>query len=122
MEIAIKKLVNEHFILWNEQDRSKRTLLIEALYADDVEFIDPFVAITGKDKINDFIDHLHKENPGFQFTTSNNPDQHHEVARLVWNFGPDDNKDLIKGEDVFVISKGLISKVYTFIDKMNSQG
>jgi hypothetical protein len=117
MEYSVAtSLLQRHLEIWSETDPEKRRSGIDEIYTDDVEFIDPFAIINGKEKLDFFINDLQSKNPGFVFTAASLVTWHHNIASLDWNFGPENKPDAIKGQDVIVIKDGRIEKLYAFIN------
>lgn len=70
--------------------------------------------------MNDFIKDLQKKHPDFDFSLAQPIESHNNIARLFWQFGPENKPDTITGQDIFVIENGKIKSLYIFIDGLKN--
>jgi hypothetical protein len=116
----IDELLTRHLQVWSENDAKIRKVLIQEIYALDVEVVDPFSIITGQESLNDFITGLQSKNPGYQFSFANAIDSHNHIARLNWQYGPPESPAMITGQDIFVIGAARIERLFIFVDGPNA--
>jgi len=116
----VNKLLNRHLETWSESDVEIRKALIQEIYTEDVEVVDPFSVIVGRQTLNNFITELQNKYPGYLFELSKDIDSHNHIARLNWRYGPPDNPDTITGQDIFVISAGRIERLFVFVDGLKN--
>lgn len=115
---STESLINMHLAIWSETDREKRKQAIDEAYADTCEILDPFYpdVFRGRDALMRLIDDVQAKFPGFVFTKKR-LDEHHNVIKLSWGYGTEENPDAVTGNDVFVTDGGYIRLLYIFIDK-----
>ncbi len=51
----LEKLVDTHVAAWNERDRTKRDLLLEKIYAENIKMYDSDSIFESRDAISQFI-------------------------------------------------------------------
>lgn len=119
-KVDIEALAKKHLDIWTEKNAQKRNESIKEVYTEDVEIIDPFFVINGHSNLNDFIKDLQKKHPDFDFSLAQPIESHNNIARLFWQFGPENKPDTIPGQDIFVIENGKIKSLYIFIDGLKN--
>ncbi|MDJ1501551.1 nuclear transport factor 2 family protein [Xanthocytophaga agilis] len=115
----IERLVERHLELWNQKDQTSRNVLMQEVYATDIEMVDRHFIAVGHAHINEFIQNLQQKNPNFRFSHRYPIDTHHNIARLYWQFGSKEKPDVVTGMDLFVIEKDKVQKLYVFVDEPN---
>jgi hypothetical protein len=90
--------------------------LTENIYADNIQVIDPEIILNGRKEVDEFINGLLNQHPGFEFSAVKAIETHHGMAILSWQFGPSSKPDTITGQDLFTITNGKISKILVFVD------
>ena len=116
MNTETKKLVKAHLQMWGEPDHHKRLALANDIYTANIQVIDPEVILNGLAEVNNFIDSLLKQHPGFKFTTTKPIEAHHNTAILSWQFGPASKPDTITGYDIFTIAEDKIIFLLVFVN------
>ncbi|KUJ62402.1 glyoxalase [Flavobacteriaceae bacterium CRH] len=111
-----KVLIEKHLEVWNEKDQTKRTALMNKIYASDIEMVDCHFIAVGNDAISTFIVDLHQKNPDFRFRAKS-VETNHNVVRLYWQFGSKAKPATVTGMDLFVIENGKVQKLYVFVDE-----
>jgi hypothetical protein len=114
--VEVTALLAQHVILLNEVDEAKRTLALPAVYAENLQFLDPHGEFTGRAYLNNFVHNLQLKYPGFVFRETAPLEFHHNVARLSWAFGPVGGTAPVTGQDIAVLANGRIQTLYIFID------
>ena len=111
-------VVERYLAVWNETDPAARRKRIDDLFADDVRYVDPLAAVTGRDALAGLIGAVQQQFPGFTFSPDGAVDAHHDQARFTWHAGPPGAAEpLAIGFDVAVFEGGRIREVYGFLDK-----
>ena len=114
----IESIVRRYLDSFNETDARRRRAAIDALYTEDCSYIDPNVAVTGRDGIDAYIAGVQKQFPGVVFTLAGKVDAHHDQARFTWHVGPPGAAPVAVGFDVAVFENGRIRRVYGFLDNV----
>lgn len=109
-------VIDQHLTIWSERDQNIRTANITKVYAADAEIIDPHFVANGHGELNGLIDSLQNKFPNYTFALRQPIEQHHNVARLYWQFGSESKPDAETGLDVIILENGLIKKLIVFID------
>lgn len=112
------EIIDKHLNIWSDTDRVRRRKAIEEIYSEHCIVVDPFYSevFRGHDALMTLIDDVQEKFPGFVFS-KNTQDEHHNVAKFSWNYGPAGDPPGVTGEDFFLIENGLIEQLYIFIDK-----
>ncbi|OAS21533.1 nuclear transport factor 2 family protein [Paenibacillus oryzisoli] len=112
------EIIDKHLSIWSDSNRARRRKAIEEIYAQDCIVVDPFYpeVFRGHDALMTLIDEVQGKFPGFVFIKTSQ-DEHHNVAKFTWNYGPVGGQPGVTGEDFFFIEEGLIQHLYIFIDK-----
>ena len=110
-------LAIRHLGIWSQQDEAKRNVLLLQTYASDMEMVEPSLVLSGFGKLNEFLNSLLHENPGFTFTLAKPVVAHHNLVCLYWHFGPASNSKAATGTDLFVVENGKVQKLYVFVDE-----
>jgi hypothetical protein len=111
-------VVERYLAVWNETDAATRRAAIDDLFAEDVRYVDPLAAVSGRDALSGLIGAVHGQFPGFVFGSGGPVDAHHEQARFTWTLGPRGGEAVVIGFDVAEMdAEGRIRQVFGFIDK-----
>ena len=111
----------KHLELWSEQNSSIRRHKMEALYLNNVRFIDPFTNLTGKEKLNEFIMELQKKYSGFLFSLVGDVLYHNNTIKFNWEYSSHKDSEKITGTDVLILRNERVDKIMVFIDNLPSQ-
>ncbi|MDP5201895.1 VOC family protein [Flavobacterium sp. DG2-3] len=109
-------IVENHLKIWNEKDEAKRNVLLNQVYASDVEMVDRHFIAEGINDISKFIVELQTKNPEFRFTAKS-IETNHNIIRLYWQFGSKSKPAVVSGMDLFVIENGKVQKLYVFVSE-----
>jgi hypothetical protein len=100
---VIQNLIDRHFEIWNDSNSSRRV----PNYAG---------AVSGHAGVEQKLSEVQGKFPGYRFS----PDPaswNHGLGRVTWGYGPADNPNLIRGEDIFTVADGKIATLRVFINK-----
>ena len=112
-------VVDRYLAAWNSTDPERRRAAIDALFTDDVRYVDPIAAVEGRDALDGLIAAVHEQFPGLVFTPGGPVDAHHEQARFTWNLGAPGGEPVVIGFDVAELGPdGRIRRVFGFLDKV----
>ena len=112
----IQQLIDRHFAIWNDPDSVGRASAYAALYHDDVLIADYAGKAVGHDALGRKIDEVQAKHPLFRFTPDA-PVWNHGVGRVTWAYGPVDNPQQVRGEDIFTVIDEKIASLRIFIDR-----
>ena len=116
--IQPKAIAERYIAIWNETNAGRRRAVIDELFTDRCEYIDPNVAAHGRAELEGFIGAVQSQYPGVVFTIAGQVDAHHDQARFTWHaVAPGMLEPVAIGFDVMVLDGGRIRSVYGFLDK-----
>lgn len=114
--VIVQQLIDRHFEIWNDTDAARRNARFAQVYTDNFYVADYDGVVTGYAAVAALIDKVQGGHAGFIFT----PEPvawNHDIGRVTWGYGPKDQPNLIRGEDIFTIRNGKLASAYVFIDK-----
>jgi hypothetical protein len=100
----VTTLVDDYLAAWNETDGAARRALVQRVFTDDAEYLDPQMAGAGTDGIDALIAGVHERFPGFRFTLADGPDAHHDRVRFAWHLGPEGGDPIVLGIDFATVA------------------
>jgi hypothetical protein len=118
----VTPVIDRYIAIWNESDSNRRRDLIARTWTDDASYVDPLVAVEGRDAIDATVAAAQSQFPGFSFRLAGPVDAHHNLARFTWELAPSkDAEALVAGFDVAVLAEdGRLQNVHGFLDKVPS--
>lgn len=81
---AIADVVTAYMAAWNETDATRRQALLAQCWSDDGVYVDPNVALAGRDALAGHIAKVQACRPGAQLEFMSGIDVHHDVLRFLW--------------------------------------
>lgn len=113
-------IVERYLQVWNEVDPDARASAAATVFAADVSYVDPLLAVDGRDALVSAIGAVHQQFPGFRFQPAGRVDGHHGQVRFGWELGPADAAQApVAGFDVAVLdADGQIRAVHGFLDRV----
>ncbi|MEX3634115.1 nuclear transport factor 2 family protein [Paraburkholderia sp. BR14320] len=114
--VVAQHLIDRHFEIWNERDKAMRVGKFPTVYTPDIFVSDYAEIASGYANVNRLIERVQTEHAGFAFT----PDPvswNHGLGRVTWGYGPKDNPNLVRGEDIFSIHDGKLASLRVFLNK-----
>ena len=106
--------------VFGQRDSDRRKVAISELYTEDCTFFEAEEQIVGRDAINEKVEQLLQDSPGFVFGLVGTPQVTHDHGRLQWQFGPNGAAPVVTGMDIAVFERGSIRTLYTFLDDVPS--
>jgi hypothetical protein len=111
-------LVQRYVAVWNETDPAARRRAVDALFTEDVRYVDPIAAVEGREALAGLIGAVQQQFPGFVFAPGGPADAHHEQGRFTWTLGKPGEEPPVIGFDVAELgADGRIQRVLGFLDK-----
>ncbi|MFB6556346.1 nuclear transport factor 2 family protein [Streptomyces sp. NPDC056405] len=114
MSSDITTLVKKYIETWNILDADQRRAAIDALFTEDVEYVDNNVQIEGRAALDDYIAQTQKELAGAVFSLAGEVSSHHDLARFTWHVGPADGQPIAIGYDFAAVENGRVRRLYGF--------
>lgn len=117
-----EKLAARYIEVWNETDPAARRAAIDALFTEDVTFVDPMAAVRGQSELDWMIGGVQAQFPGFVVSRLGTVDGHHEQARFGWEMGLPGQEAPVAGFDVITVAAdGRVNQVLGFLDRVPAQ-
>ncbi|ALM86043.1 hypothetical protein [Bordetella sp. N] len=113
---AAQRLIDLHFDIWNDSNAANWASKFPQVYTANFFVADYQGMATGYEEVAKLLKRVQGEHAGFVFT----PEPiswNHGVGRVTWGYGPQDNPNLVRGEDIFTIEDGKLASARVFIDK-----
>jgi len=112
----ISTTIDTLFAMWNEQDAARRAKLVETVWAEDGQLVDPPLEGTGHAGITDMIAAVQSQFPGHTFRRTTGIDAHHDTLRYAWELVGPDGAVVATGLDVGVLADdGRLRRVNGFL-------
>jgi hypothetical protein len=112
-------VVAQYLKVWNTTDEAARRSAIEEVFAEDVVYVDPLAAVSGREALSALIGAVQEQFPGLEFSAGGPADGHHSQGRFKWHLGSPGAEPLVVGFDVASLdSDGRIREVLGFLDKV----
>lgn len=108
-------LIDRHFEIWNERNSDTRLARFATVYAPDLTVADYAAEATGYVAVNQLIERVQGQHEGFVFSPEP-VSWNHGIGRVTWGFGPKDNPDQVRGEDIFTVRDGKLATLHVFLD------
>lgn len=112
--LAAQYLIDLHFEIWNDTNPARRASKFPLAYSKTFFVADESGVTRGYEAVGRLVGQLQSSHEGFVFT----PDPielNHGMSRATWGYGPRDNPNLIRGEDIFTIENGKLTSARVFI-------
>ncbi len=123
MSTTIGDLMHANLLeVFNERDPDRRRAAIARTYTDDVAFHDAEGVITGPSAMNDKVQHLLDDAPGFVFRPEGPLREVDDLGMQAWGFGPEGQPPVVAGIDVALVHDGRITSVHTVLTSTPSAG
>ncbi|WP_321889692.1 nuclear transport factor 2-like protein [Paraburkholderia bannensis] len=111
-----QQLIDVHFQIWNDPNSRERAAKFPLVYSPTFFVADESGVARGYAAVGRLIEELRASHEGFVFT----PDPiawNHGIGRVTWGYGPRDNPNVVRGEDVFTIEDGKLASARVFINR-----
>jgi hypothetical protein len=103
---AITRLVDQHLAAYCHPDAAERLRLIGEVWHPQGRLVDPPLAASGHEGINDQAAMLLGQFPGHRFVRSTAVDEHHGFARYGWKLQDPQGRTTLEGVDVVSFDDG----------------
>ena len=114
--MTIEELMHANLLeVFGERDPQRRRAAIERTYVPDVVFTDPEETVVGRQALDEKAQRLLDESPGFVFSPGGPVHVVQDLGYLAWQFGPEGEEPVVRGADIAIVEKGLITDVYTML-------
>ncbi len=116
---SAQQTVQTYLATWNATREPERRGLLDQYWAADATYVDPLIAVSGRDGVSAAVGGAHEQFPGFVFSLVGEVDAHHDQLRFQWGLGPAGAEPLVVGFDVLVLDQeGRITDVRGFLDRV----
>ena len=113
------QIAEKYIATWNETEPSARRALIDEVWSEGGQYIDPLASVAGRDQIDGVIAAVQAQFAGMTFRLASAVDAHHDQARFTWELGPDGADALVVGFDVAQRdADGRLALVLGFLDQV----
>ncbi len=114
----VPEVLDQMLDMWNETDLTKIDAFVEAIFSEDVVFIDPSNSIVGRKAFVEMVKEFRTTFPDAFNSRSSGVDAHHGLHRYHWEIHRGDEM-LISGFDVTEVNAaGQVSRVEGFFGPM----
>jgi len=112
----ISTTIDTLFAMWNEPDGDRRAALVETVFAEDGQLVDPPLEGNGHAGISDMVAAVQSQFPGHTFRRTTAIDAHHDTLRYGWDLIGPDGAVVATGLDVGVVGDdGRLRRVNGFL-------
>ena len=112
---TIDAAIDTYLEAYGETDTTRRTALIERVFAPEAHVFDPPIDGAGHAGINDMFAAVQSQFGGHSFRRSTGIDSHHGIARYGWELVAADGSVTLAGMDVAVVNEdGKLTRVAGF--------
>jgi hypothetical protein len=112
----ISTTIDTLFAMWNEEDADRRAKLVQAVWADDGQLVDPPLDGQGHAGISDMVAAVQNQFPGHRFRRTTGIDTHHDTLRYGWELVGPDGAVVATGLDVGQVAEdGRLRRVNGFL-------
>ncbi|ABS03768.1 nuclear transport factor 2 family protein [Kineococcus radiotolerans] len=114
--MTVEELMHANLLeVFAERDPERRWAAIERVYVPGVRFADPDETVVGHQALHEKAQRLLDESPGFVFSPGGPVHVVQDLGYLAWQFGPEGQDPVVRGADIAIVEKGLITDVYTML-------
>jgi hypothetical protein len=111
----LNALIDTHLAAHAHPDSTHRAGVVQRIWAEDAQLIDPPLAATGHAQIVQQADQLLAQFPGHSFKRSSGIDNHHGMARYAWQLIGPTGAVALEGIDIAQVnSEGRLAQVAGF--------
>ncbi len=119
MSSSIENLVDRHLAAYCEPNAAARPAAIRGLWHADGRLVDPPLAASGHQGINDQAATLLSQFPGHRFARTTAVDTHHEFARYGWALRNAEGMEVLRGTDFVTLDvDGRIQQIVGFFGEL----
>jgi hypothetical protein len=108
--------------VFSQRDPKRRKVAISELFTEDCAFFEAEEQAVGRDALNDAVERVLQNAPGFVFRLVRAPQVIHDHGRLQWQLGPNGAAPVATGMDIAVFARMRIRALYTFLDATHETG
>lgn len=102
--------------VFNQRDPQQRAAAIGEVYGPDIVFYEEDGSVAGAAALQERVQQLLDDAPGFVFTRVGRPVVNHDLGRQPWTFGPADGSPVVFGTDIARIADDRIEALYVFVE------
>jgi SnoaL-like domain len=106
--------------VFNQRDPQQRAAAIGEVYSPDIVFYEKDGTVTGPAALDERVQQLLDDAPGFVFAPIGHPSINHDLGRQPWTLGPPDGRPVVFGTDIARIAGDRIQALYVFVEPPSS--
>ena len=111
----LASLIDDHLAAYTDADAPRRAAVVQRIWAEGGQLVDPPLAATGHAGIVAQAVQLLTQFPGHRFVRSSGIDSHHGMARYAWRLVNADGTLVLEGIDIAQVdSQGRLQQVTGF--------
>lgn len=95
----VKETVGGYFDMWNEEDSTRRTEIIDRVWTPDATSVDPLAAVQGPDEIAQMVASVQDQFPGHKFSQVGDIHEHHDRVLFRWQMASPEGSVTLSGLD-----------------------
>lgn len=117
------EVVQAYKAAWNEDDKSRRSQLLETSMIESGSFVSPLGEHVGRDAVSNLIGRFRRRSPGESFDITSAVDAHHNVMRFRWEVRATDGSVIAIGiQFAEAAEDGRLSRVVAFFGPSPAPG
>jgi hypothetical protein len=106
--------------VFGENDASRRSAVIDEIYAEDCVFYDPAKGVyRGRDEIDRIAGVIRATHPDFRYQPIAEPEELGNGGRIKWVAGRPGETPAYAGTDFIIVREGQIVALYLFFDNLS---
>ena len=106
--------------VFNQRDPQQRAAAIREVYSHDIVFYEEDASVSGAEALQERVQQLLDDAPGFVFAPVGKPLINHGMGRQPWTFGPPGAPPVVFGTDIARIVGDRIAALYVFVEPPSS--
>jgi len=76
-------VVSRYLAVWNETDAAARRKRIDDLFAEDVRYVDPMAAVSGREALDGLVGAVQQQFPGLTFSLGRQVNANHDQTHYT---------------------------------------
>jgi hypothetical protein len=117
---TIPSVLDDMLAVWNSRDHSNLRTRLEAIFADDIVFVDPTIITRGIDEFEANVRGFRAKYPQADIRKTTGIDSHHNLHRYHWAISMG-GKTLLEGFDVSETNAdGKVTRVLGFFGPLSA--
>lgn len=107
-------LLDQYFAMWNTTDQASRHALVERIWTDDAQYVDPRTRALGRGQIEDMVSEVRRAAPHLSFRRVGDALMHNEFVWYAWEMCGSDGAVIGGGVSFAEIADGRLRRLVGF--------